>query len=71
MFIKRVNRAGKTYTYQIIRGFKTLLAFFISRGTTVSIVKPFSSDIVWFFAENCPISGANIQAYFGGKKLAK
>ena len=48
MFIKRKNRSGKTYAFEMVLNFKTLVAYkksLTSRRITVSFVKQFSSDI--------------------------
>ena len=55
MFIKRKTRAGKTYdTYRMFLSFK-ILATYKKRFN-------FTSDITRFFAGQCPMPGANIQA---------
>ena len=71
MFIKREIRGGKTYVYRMVLSFKTSVTvdFFVtSRRTPVSVVEQFSSDITWFFAKHCLMSGANIQAWLWQKK---
>ena len=48
MFIKRKNRSGKTYAFEMVLNFKTLVAYkksLTSRRITASFVKQFSSDI--------------------------
>ena len=66
MFIKRKNRAGKTYACRMLLSIKTDVvcinpSFLTSQKTTVSVVKQLSLGITRFFAGNCPMSGANIQ----------
>ena len=62
MFIKRKTRGGKVYAYGMLVSFKTLETYLTSRRTTLFFVKQLLSDITQFFAGDCPMSGANIQA---------
>ena len=48
MFIKRETRAGKTYAYRMLLGFKTSMTYkkkIFSRQTTESVVKELLSDM--------------------------
>ena len=59
MFIKRKNKAGKVYTYQILLSFETSVTYkklLTSRQILVSVMRQFSSDITRKL-----VPGANIQ----------
>ena len=61
MLTKRKTRARKAYAYRMPLSFKTLVTFFFSRVTTVSVLKQFSSEITRFFPRHWQMSDANIQ----------
>ena len=62
---KKKDRGGKAYVYQMLLSFKTQVTyifFLTSCRIIVPFVKQPSLDIARFFAECCPMAGANIQA---------